>query len=202
MFIRFIFSPTHSNLSPRRVLGVELAPFLIPFHRRMETLAIIHWPFFFFVSPVFIVAFLVVLLFTRLYWITLLVIAWQIYDRKTCYQGGRCIEGVRHFRIWKYLGNFFPVHLHKTADLDPANNYLVGYHPHGIISAGAMVNFGTEATGCSKQYPGIKFTLLTLGCWFNIPLIRDYVMGMGEYSFGRRVASRTSNARYILPSQT
>ncbi len=44
----------------------------------------------------------------------------------------------------------------KTADLDPEKNYIFCYHPHGVISLGAIANFTTESTGFSRLFPGIS----------------------------------------------
>ncbi|KAJ3287356.1 diacylglycerol O-acyltransferase 1, partial [Blyttiomyces sp. JEL0837] len=44
------------------------------------------------------------------------------------------------------------------------------YHPHGIISLGAFTNFGTEAGGFSKLFPGVDLRLLTLESNFRIPI--------------------------------
>lgn len=35
---------------------------------------------------------------------------------------------------WKRAAAYFPATMHKTADLDPAGNYLFACHPHGITS--------------------------------------------------------------------
>ena len=35
---------------------------------------------------------------------------------------------------WKRAAAYFPARMHKTADLDPAGNYLFACHPHGITS--------------------------------------------------------------------
>ncbi|KAG0753970.1 hypothetical protein G6F62_006881 [Rhizopus arrhizus] len=71
------------------------------------------------------------------------------------------------------------------AELDPEQNYLLGYHPHGIISMGAFANFATEATGFSKLFPGIKPSLLTLAQNFRIPIYRDLILALGMASVSR-----------------
>ena len=45
----------------------------------------------------------------------------------------------------------------KTAELDPEHNYVLGFHPHGIISFSAFVTFATEALDISEEYPGGPF---------------------------------------------
>ena len=72
----------------------------------------------------------------------------------------------RKLALWKYLADYFPVSLVKTVELDPKKNYIMGYHPHGVIGAGAFVNFATDGSHFSEVFPGIKPHLLTLKCKF------------------------------------
>jgi hypothetical protein len=57
---------------------------------------------------------------------------------------------VRHWNLWNHFANFFPIKMVKTAELDRNRNYLVGSHPHGVLSAGAYCSFATEGTNFSK----------------------------------------------------
>lgn len=68
----------------------------------------------------------------------------------------------------------------KTAELDPRQNYVVGFHPHGVLAAGAFLNFCTEASGFSKLFPGITPHLMMLSLWFRFPFFRDYLMSGGK----------------------
>ena len=68
----------------------------------------------------------------------------------------------------------------KTAELDPRQNYLMGFHPHGVLAAGAFLNFCTEASGFSTLFPGITPHLMMLSLWFRIPFFRDYLMSGGK----------------------
>ncbi|TEA35098.1 hypothetical protein DBR06_SOUSAS33710059, partial [Sousa chinensis] len=43
-------------------------------------------------------------------------------------------------------------------------------------------NFCTEATGFSHLFPHLQPHLLTLPCWFQLPVFRDYIMCAGEES--------------------
>lgn len=67
----------------------------------------------------------------------------------------------------------------KTADLDPRRNYVMGFHPHGVLVAGAFTNFCTYATGFRQLFPGITSYLLMLPLWFRAPFFRDYIMFAG-----------------------
>ena len=57
---------------------------------------------------------------------------------------------MRNWRLWKHFADFFPVKMVKTADLSRNENYLVGSHPHGVLSAGAFACFATEGKEFSK----------------------------------------------------
>lgn len=40
---------------------------------------------------------------------------------------------LRHMGIWKVLAGYYPARIHKTADLDPSQSYIFGFHPHSIM---------------------------------------------------------------------
>ncbi|XP_028839139.1 diacylglycerol O-acyltransferase 2 [Denticeps clupeoides] len=102
--------------------------------------------------------------------------AWLIFDWNTPKQGGRRSSWMRNWKLWTYFRDYFPITLIKTHNLLPSRNYIFGYHPHGIFCFGAFCNFGTEATGFSKKFPGIKPSLATLAGNFRMPFFRDYLM--------------------------
>lgn len=97
------------------------------------------------------------------------------------------VTGVlRNMRIWNYVVDYFPARLVKTATLDPAGKYLFGYHPHGIISAGALLNFGTNATGFDALFPGVDLHVLGAKALFQIPFFREWLLILGGGSVGRK----------------
>lgn len=83
----------------------------------------------------------------------------------------------------------------KTADLDPRQNYILGFHPHGVLVAGAFINFCTYATGFRKLFPGLDSFLLMLPLWFRAPFFRDYIMMAGL------IPSDKESASYLLRRQ-
>ncbi|ELK15646.1 Acyl-CoA wax alcohol acyltransferase 1 [Pteropus alecto] len=90
---------------------------------------------------------------------------------------------LHHVISFHHLCHFSPwLQILKTKDLSPEHNYLMGVHPHGILTFGAFCNFCTEATGFSKIFPGITPHLATLSWFFKIPLIREYIMAKGVCS--------------------
>lgn len=100
-------------------------------------------------------------------------------------KGSKPSNRIRRHIFWKYLCNYFPCLLIKQNPdtvFDPNGLYMFGYHPHGIISIGCFVNFGTEATGCSEMFPGIKIRPATLAMNFFVPFWRELVMRLGAIS--------------------
>ena len=117
---------------------------------------------------------------------------------------------VRNWNLWKHFANFFPVKMVKTAELDRNKNYLVGSHPHGVLSAGAFSCFATEGTNFSKAtnynckncgkysppysqvFPGMIPHLLTLQEMFFIPLFREL------WSATQACAATKAGMEYLL----
>lgn len=90
------------------------------------------------------------------------------------------------------MKDYFPVSLVKTAELDPSRNYLAGFHPHGVLAAGAFLNLCTESTSFPEIFPGIRPYLMMLTVWFRAPFFRDYIMS------GGLVTSDKESAAHIL----
>lgn len=184
----FVLSCSDAGL-PRKGFGLQFAPLNVPLERRLQTLAVVYFLTCFIVMGMFIIIIGIYLVFTDYYWVTLLTVSWVYYDRKTPHRGGRRLPWLRLRSVdqWRYVRDFFPITLVKTVDLDPKHNYLLAVHPHGIISIGAMINFGTEVTGFSKLFPGITPSLLTLSGWFYVPLVREFVMMAGKETYGAAI---------------
>ena len=91
------------------------------------------------------------------------------------------IEWCRKSPLWKYFANYFPVKLVKTAELDPnKGNYLLGSHPHGIISVGATASFGTDGAGWSKIFKNLIPNLLTLHIFQLAPGWKEINSSLGN----------------------
>lgn len=118
--------------------------------------------------------------------IIIVYLIWLIVDDAAENGTDRRQMWLRRSKLWRWFTDYFSVTLHKTHDLDPKRSYIFGYHPHGIISMGAMSSFATEAAGFSKLFPGITNTLLTLSSNFHMPLYRDYLLAQGLASVSKR----------------
>ena len=173
-----------------KLFGVEFAPFLLPLERRMQTFAVLYWmSTFLFFGPIFVLFSLYLFLYTRLWLLPVLYYTWLVYDLDTCNRGGRTgwwMRFTRGWRLWKHYRNFFPVKLVKTAELDRNCNYLLGYHPHGVLCSGAFSCFATEAGGFSSLFPGLEPRLLTLEGQFWIPGNRELSLGAGCCAANKR----------------
>jgi 2-acylglycerol O-acyltransferase 2/2-acylglycerol O-acyltransferase 1 len=64
--------------------------------------------------------------------------------------------------------------------------YIFGYHPHGIISMGAIGAIATEGRNWSKLFPGIPVSTLTLVAQFQLPFYREYLLSLGLASVSKR----------------
>ncbi|XP_043772059.1 2-acylglycerol O-acyltransferase 2-like [Cervus elaphus] len=171
---------------------VEFAPLFVPLEHRLQTLAVLKWIFsslaLYFVCYVVFIG----LLFTRFWMISILYAIWWYLDRDTPWQGGRQSAFIKHLTLWKYLKDYFPISLVKTAELDPSWNYLAGFHPHGNGVIGAFTNLCTESMGFSSVFPGICSHLMMLNMWLWFLFFRDYAMSVGL------VLSDKESATHIL----
>ena len=117
-------------------------------------------------------------------------VAWFTFMDDAPTRGGRFHPAMRRRQYWRDYGAYFPMKLTRTGVLDPERSYVFGYHPHGIISVGAVCNFATEATGFGELFPGIDLRLLTLPLNFHIPFFREYLLALGINDVSRRSCDR------------
>ncbi|KAL2094355.1 hypothetical protein ACEWY4_009074 [Coilia grayii] len=173
-------------------MKVQFAPANLPLKRRLQTAAVLQWVFSFLCLAQICIALFFILLFTRFWLVSVLYAVWWYIDYDTPSRGGRKIPFLCSLAIWDYMRDYFPIKLVKTADLDPRQNYIMGFHPHGILVAGAFTNFCTGATGFGSLFPGLRAYLLMLPLWFRAPFFRDYIMCAGL------VPSDKDSASYLL----
>ncbi|KAI1281854.1 2-acylglycerol O-acyltransferase 2 [Halotydeus destructor] len=165
-----------------RALGIEFAPLSLPVERRLQTAAILAFLAQFWVLGPLVTVALLSLLFTPFFFIPCLYAAWYFYDRNSMDQGGRKWTPARHWKLWDYFRDYFPIKLVKTSDLDPGHNYMMVCHPHGILASGVLVNFGSEANKVSQLFPGIRSRILTLRELFILPGNREIHLLTGACS--------------------
>lgn len=157
--------------------------------REIQALAVLFQVGLFLFGGILGVCLLLILLlneYTRI--LAVLYIGWAfILNSRTPSRGGypQGLQIVRRWNMWRHYCDYFPIQLVKTTDLDPKDNYIFCYHPHGIMGLGAQGNFCGEATGFSEKFPGIYPHLLTLSMNFNFPFIREYTLSAGVCSVDR-----------------
>uniref|UniRef100_A0A8C3B275 Acyltransferase n=1 Tax=Cyclopterus lumpus TaxID=8103 RepID=A0A8C3B275_CYCLU len=141
----------------------------------LETVSTLQWVLCFLILGVSCIILMVCLMFTSLWPLSTLYFMWLV-DGLAKPLRGRKATFVRRWRVWKHFRDFFPIKLVKTAELNPNQNYILGCHPHGIMSAGAFACFSTESCGFAEVFPGMRNTLVVLAGLFRIPILRDYLM--------------------------
>ncbi|KAB0385035.1 hypothetical protein FD755_006952 [Muntiacus reevesi] len=138
----------------------------------------------------------VFLLFTSLWWLSVLHAVWLFLDWDIPYQGERLNKGPGRrgdkgclweffphtYVLWKHMRDYFPIKLIKTAELPSNWSYALVTHPHGILGIRVFCNFCTEVTGSSQQFPRLWFSLAILNSLFYLPVYQDYVMSYGTCS--------------------
>uniref|UniRef100_A0A914ZQ98 Acyltransferase n=1 Tax=Parascaris univalens TaxID=6257 RepID=A0A914ZQ98_PARUN len=158
----------------------------------METIAVVHYVYVWVILPIVGTGLPIYLLTTRAWWIVLLYFAWCYYDRDTPRKGSRRWRFYRECCIWKHFASYFPLKLVKTADLPPDRNYIIGCHPHGVLSIGSFTALCTDGTSFSKLYPELLSNILTLKGQFYFPVRREFGILLGGAECSR------DSLRYLL----
>lgn len=161
----------------------------------LQTLSVLQWILTFLLLGPVCALLITWVIYSQLWPVFTIYIIWMISDWKTPERGGRRSLWMSKWTMWKHFRDYFPIQLHKTADLDPKHNYIFAYHPHGIMSFGAFCNFGTDSTDFSLIFPNLKPHLTTLAGNFKVPLYRDYLLAAGMCSVTH------SSIDYLLSSQ-
>uniref|UniRef100_A0A0M3ILI2 Acyltransferase n=1 Tax=Ascaris lumbricoides TaxID=6252 RepID=A0A0M3ILI2_ASCLU len=171
---------------------IEFAPLNVPLERRLQTLAVLFYVFFFLIAPPLSIFIAIYLFFTSFWWITVLYGIWFIYDFRCPEHGSRPFRFLQNGAHWKYFAKYFPMELVKTADLSPDHNYIFGSHPHGVMSLGAFTTFCTDGTGFWEAYSGLKPYLAALNGQFWFPFRREFILLSGVISCSK------SSLSYVL----
>ncbi|KAA8895764.1 diacylglycerol O-acyltransferas-like protein 2B [Sphaerosporella brunnea] len=177
--------------------GIRCAPLNVPLPRRLQTAAVL-WHTLSMSICFSIFWFALAIPFT---WPVLVPYLIYIFFFANSHADGsspyRRSEFMRNLTLWRLYTEYFPMRLHRTAELDPNKNYIFAYHPHGIIGHGAWGNFVTEATGFKHLFPGITNTLLTLDANFQIPFNREYLLAMGLASVSKKSCEALLRGEYL-----
>jgi len=154
------------------------APLKVPMYRRRQTLALFVSSFF----SLWCCAFALLLIRAQgwPFYLFLAYLVWMFFFQDY-HKNGRGFKSnkFRSMGWWRWFRDYFPISLHATTPLKPEGRYVFGYHPHGILSLGAFLNFGSEATGFGQKFPGIDLRLMTLTSNFRIPFYGLMLSMMG-----------------------
>jgi hypothetical protein len=107
----------------------------------------------------------------------------------------------RKLTFWTWARDYFSAELIKTAELPPNNNYLICYHPHGIISMGLQCSMGMDSCNFPEVFPGIDRYVATLTASFKIPIFREWILAHGFVSCGSHTMKKiltTPNKSLVL----
>ncbi|KAM4714421.1 2-acylglycerol O-acyltransferase 1 isoform 2-T2 [Anableps anableps] len=116
-------------------MKIQFAPLNVPLRRRLQTAAVLQWVFSFLALAQCCLAAFVLLALSDWWIAALLYAGWLWLDWDTPTTGGRRSQWVRKWSVWRYFRDYFPLTLVKTVDLDPTQNYIFGFHPHGLVSS-------------------------------------------------------------------
>ncbi|XP_063786228.1 2-acylglycerol O-acyltransferase 3 isoform X2 [Pseudophryne corroboree] len=150
-----------------------------PMRKHLLAISVFQWVLTFLLMGIFFTVVLVYMLFTSLWLIPVVYFTYLLIDWDTPERGGRRTEWVRRWTVWKYFRDYFPIKLLQCTQLSPDRNYVLGCHPHGILSTASFCNFATEANGFSDLNPGVRAWLAVLAGIFRLPIYRDYIMSAG-----------------------
>ncbi|PIC41537.1 hypothetical protein B9Z55_008921 [Caenorhabditis nigoni] len=162
-----------------KFLGVEWVDIFSSIERKKTYFGVVYH--FFLTYPLGLIVMILpfFLLFTFQWHILAIYACWYLYDRNSPKRGGYASEWVRRWRVNDWFAQYFPIKLHKTAELSPDHNYLVGCHPHGIIAMAAWANFATNGTGIYEKFPSIRWNLCTLAWMFKVAIRRELLLLTG-----------------------
>ncbi|KIM90195.1 hypothetical protein PILCRDRAFT_174692 [Piloderma croceum F 1598] len=175
----------------RRLFKISFVPSRIPRKRRLQMMAVAVWSV---LMPLMLCVYLLLLSIPPLWPLLIAYLLWILYIDNSADHGGRSSPWFRSMRFWRYFADYYPSSFLKECDLPADRPYVFGYHPHGIIGMGAMCTFATEATGFSKEFPGIKPHLLTLSSNFQIPIYREILLALGICSVSKKSCSNILKA--------
>uniref|UniRef100_A0A914Z3K8 Acyltransferase n=1 Tax=Panagrolaimus superbus TaxID=310955 RepID=A0A914Z3K8_9BILA len=173
---------TNNNDPLTKNLNVEKQKFNLQQHYRetIQLLAVINHVFIWVLLSIMSLWVPFYILFcTPIWWTMIFYAGWYIYDFRSPSKGSRPSKFLRSLKIWKHFADYFPLKIHKTAELSPDSNYILGCHPHGVFSIGAFTALCTDGTNFSQLFPGLQSTILTLNGQFYFPFRREVGIFLG-----------------------
>jgi hypothetical protein len=113
------------------------------------------------------------------------------------YSGRPQVTGARKRMSWvagrsevmETVVRYFRGRLLRDAPLDPTQHYIIGFHPHGIMSTSVLwLQFSQQ---WRDLFPGVHANILTASVLHQIPLARDILQFFGGREVSRQAFART-----------
>uniref|UniRef100_A0A1I7V326 Acyltransferase n=2 Tax=Caenorhabditis tropicalis TaxID=1561998 RepID=A0A1I7V326_9PELO len=177
-----------------KITNIKWVNLFSPWERQRAYLAVLVWFVLIYPFCCFCQLAPFVLFFSGQWILLVLYVVWYFYDRKSPTRGGYRDNWFRRLRLHKWFADCFPITLHKTVELDDQQNYLFGYHPHGILGVGAWSCFGFDGCNVSKIFKGIRFSICTLPGNFTAMFRREILLSIGL------IESSKESIEYVLNS--
>jgi len=156
----------------------------VPMRRRKQTMAVLLWTMMLPMVPA--TYFITFTLTLTLPFILVPYLVWIHFVDKAPRTGSRQPR-LRDISMGTHFVDYFPITLQRgSPPLDPSRKYVFCYHPHGIISLGAIGCFGLNSAGFPELFPGIDRRLLTLDSNFKVPFLREILLELGVCSVARQ----------------
>ncbi|KAF5299235.1 hypothetical protein FQA39_LY02408 [Lamprigera yunnana] len=174
-----------------RIFGIKFVPINTPIERRLQTFASgLTFVTITFGGAVGVLIVSYFIFFTQ-YWLeTVIYLLWIcIVDRNICDRGGRRIEWVRRWKLWKYVIDYFPISLKVASKFepDPERNYIFCCFPHGIMPCALFGAFNNSYSEFRNLFPNHTPHLLGMKAIFYFPFLRDLLLSLGTPRGGKIV---------------
>jgi len=167
----------------QKILSLHYASiFNTPINRRLQTLSISVLIFLFLVGAQTTMILLGLVFFWSEKWVYLMIYFTHYFlDADKPEQGSRPIGWFRNAKFWKFSRDYFPIMMvkDKKCNLKPTENYLMGFHPHGVLSLSAISTFAMNEDDFQDIFPGMSTTMCTLPVWLRVPFFREILMAVG-----------------------
>jgi len=163
--------------------------FNTPWRRRLQTAAISCTIFIFLVGAQISFGISVGLLLFSKYWLFIAIYLTHYFlDADKPENGGRPIAWVRNNAFWRYARDYFPIITIKDEDcnMKPNENYLIGFHPHGVLSLSSILSFAANQCDFQELFPGMDSYMCALPVWFQVPFFREFLMAGGLIPSSRK----------------
>jgi len=186
-----------------KVGALELAPLRVPIKRRRQMFGCVVACGLYPASAALLAT--LIYLWRRSWPFLSLYLPWALLIDRAPWRGGHqawnCLR-----RSWtlRQFAEYFPATLIKAnpnADFSGKRPILVGYHPHGILSFGAVCNFGTDVTGWEEKFPGLMPRICTLNVNMKFPFLREVLGRLGFIAASKEsitAALRPGNAVVVV----